>query len=301
MTPSGGLPFTVQGQLPELSSPTLVVMMSGWIDASGAAAGAMEHLINATASRDLIEFDGDTFIDYRARRPVMELREGVNTRIVWSRPEIRVGTDDDGRDVLLLTGPEPDSAWKFFADTVAGLAKQLGVEKMIGMGAYPFGSPHTRPVGLSATSPNGSITERLSFTRSTLDVPAGVEAILEHAMAQVGIDAIGLWAQIPHYVATMPYPAASAALVEAVCLEAGLTIDTSALRREAGAQRERLDQLVAGNPEHAEMLGKLEAAYDAEHGSFGEMKPDEAVIPTVDEIAAEVEQFLRDQQTGGQP
>jgi predicted ATP-grasp superfamily ATP-dependent carboligase len=229
----------------------------------------------------------------------MELREGVNTRIVWSVPEMRVGTDDDGRDVLLLTGPEPDMAWHYFAKTVATLATQLGVKTAIGMGAYPFGAPHTRPVGLSATSPDVAIAERLSLTRSTVDVPAGVEAILEHSLTDAGITAIGLWAQIPHYVATMAYPAASAALVEAACLEAGLTIDTSALRKESGVQRERLDQLVAGNPEHAEMLGKLEAAYDAEHGSFGAMKPDATAIPTVDEIAAEVEQFLRDQQTGG--
>jgi hypothetical protein len=274
-------------------------MMTGWIDASGAASGAMQHLINATASRDMIHFDGDTFVDYRARRPLMELREGVNTRIVWSVPEMRVGTDDDGRDVLLLTGPEPDMAWRHFANTVATLATQLGVKTAIGMGAYPFGAPHTRPVGLSATSPDAAIAERLSLTRSTVDVPAGVEAILEHSLSDAGITAIGLWAQIPHYVSTMAYPAASAALVEAACLEAGLTIDTSALRKESGVQRERLDQLVSGNPEHAEMLGKLEAAYDAEHGSFGAMKPDDAAIPTVDEIAAEVEQFLRDQQTGG--
>lgn len=299
MIPSGKLPFTVQGELPHLDSPTLIIMMTGWIDASGAAAGAMQHLVNATASRDLILFDGDTFVDYRARRPLMELREGVNTRIVWSVPEMRVGTDDDGRDVLLLTGPEPDMAWHYFADTVAALASQLGVKTAIGMGAYPFGAPHTRPVGLSATSPDAAIAERLSLTRSTVDVPAGVEAILEHTLTDAGITSIGLWAQIPHYVATMAYPAASAALVEAACLEAGLTIDTSALRKESGVQRERLDQLVSGNPEHAEMLGKLEAAYDAEHGSFGAMKPDDATIPTVDEIAAEVEQFLRDQQTGG--
>lgn len=299
MIPSGKLPFTVQGELPHLDSPTLIIMMTGWIDASGAAAGAMQHLVNATASRDLILFDGDSFVDYRARRPLMELREGVNTRIVWSVPEMRVGTDDDGRDVLLLTGPEPDMAWHYFADTVAALASQLGVKTAIGMGAYPFGAPHTRPVGLSATSPDAAIAERLSLTRSTVDVPAGVEAILEHTLTDAGIISIGLWAQIPHYVATMAYPAASAALVEAACLEAGLTIDTSALRKESGVQRERLDQLVSGNPEHAEMLGKLEAAYDAEHGSFGAMKPDDATIPTVDEIAAEVEQFLRDQQTGG--
>jgi len=299
MTPSDASPYSVQGELPILDSPTLIIMMSGWIDASGAAAGAMQHLINATASRDLINFDGDTFVDYRARRPLMELREGVNTRIVWSVPEMRVGTDDDGRDVLLLTGPEPDMAWHYFAKTVATLATQLGVKTAIGMGAYPFGAPHTRPVGLSATSSDAAIAERLSLTRSTVDVPAGVEAILEHSLTDAGITAIGLWAQIPHYVATMAYPAASAALVEAACLEAGLTIDTSALRKESGVQRERLDQLVAGNPEHAEMLGKLEAAYDAEHGSFGAMKPDATAIPTVDEIAAEVEQFLRDQQTGG--
>ena len=299
MIPSGASPYTVQGELPLLDSPTLIIMMSGWIDASGAAAGAMQHLINATASRDLIHFDGDTFVDYRARRPLMELREGVNTRIVWSVPEMRVGTDDDGRDVLLLTGAEPDMAWHHFANTVATLATQLGVKIAIGMGAYPFGAPHTRPVGLSATSPDAAIAERLSLTRSTVDVPAGVEAILEHSLSGAGITAIGLWAQIPHYVSTMAYPAASAALVEAACLEAGLTIDTSALRKESGVQRERLDQLVSGNPEHAEMLGKLEAAYDAEHGSFGAMKPDDAAIPTVDEIAAEVEQFLRDQQTGG--
>ena len=299
MTPSSATPYTVHGELPLLDSPTLIIMMSGWIDASGAAAGAMQHLINATASRDLINFDGDTFVDYRARRPLMELREGVNTRIVWSVPEMRVGTDDDGRDVLLLTGPEPDMAWHYFANTVATLATQLGVKTAIGMGAYPFGAPHTRPVGLSATSPDAAIAERLSLTRSTVDVPAGVEAILEHSLTDAGITAIGLWAQIPHYVSTMAYPAASAALVETACLEAGLTIDTSALRKESGVQRERLDQLVAGNPEHAEMLGKLEAAYDAEHGSFGAMKPDATAIPTVDEIAAEVEQFLRDQQTGG--
>jgi hypothetical protein len=62
-------------------------------------------------------------------------------------------------------------------------------------------------------------------------------------------------------------------------------------------QRERLDQLVANNSEHASMLSQLEAAYDDVHGS--PIEDDEADIPTVDELAAEVEQFLRDQQSGG--
>jgi len=291
-----GLPFTVNGQLPELDAPTLIVMMTGWIDASGAAGAAMEHLLSATEANTLIEFDSDTFMDYRARRPVMELREGVNTRIVWNVPHIKMGVDADGTDVLFLAGPEPDSAWRHFADTVAALALQLGVEKMIGLGAYPFGAPHTRPVGLSATTPLLEIAERLSFARNTLDAPAGMSAVLEHSMTAVGIEAMTMWAQIPHYVSTMAYPAASARLVDAVSLESGLTIDTAQLRRDAGVQRERLDQLVANNPEHMEMLGQLEKAYDQTHGGNGTTTDEPVEIPSVDELAAEVEQFLRDQQ-----
>lgn len=296
---TAGLPFTVTGVLPDLKDPTLIVVLSGWIDASGAASTAMSHIINESAARSLIEFDADTFIDFRARRPFMELREGVNTRIAWNLPEMQVGTDNNDRDVLLLTGPEPDIAWNAFADAVAGLAKQLNVTKCIGLGAYPFGAPHTRSVGLTATSPDPSIIDRLTLSKNSLDAPAGVEAIIEHAMHRIGIPTFCLWAQIPHYVSSMAYPAASAALIEALCLETGLSYDTASLRQEAVVQRERLDQLVNNNPDHAEMLSKLEEAYDALHGATSNADDAPMDIANMEDLAAEVEQFLRDQQPGG--
>jgi hypothetical protein len=213
MNSNTGLPFIVHGQLPPLKEPSLVVMLNGWIDASGAAAAAMETLVEATDSEILITFDSDTFIDYRARRPVMELRAGVNTRVNWVTPELRVGRDREGTDVLLLVGPEPDSNWKFFATTVAELASQLGVRRMVGLGAYPYAAPHTRPVGVSITTPDANVADRLSLAKNTVDVPAGVESVLEHALFDRGTEVIGLWAQVPHYIASMAYPAASAALL----------------------------------------------------------------------------------------
>ena len=297
MTDRSAPPYVLDGPLPSLVEPVLAVVLSGWIDASGAAAAAVEHLAAETDARTFLTFDDDTFIDYRARRPVMRLRDSVISELVWSTPVMRHGRDESGRDVVLLTGPEPDTAWRLFADTVADLCVDLGVTTMVGLGAYPFGAPHTRPVGLTATSPSADTVARLGLSRTSLDAPAGAQTLLEQVLDRRGIESFGLWAQVPHYVSSMAYPAASAALVEALCRETDLVVDPAALRREATIQRERLDHLVAANDDHAEMLKKLEAAHDAAAPPIPAL---DQPIPSVDEIAAEVEQFLRDQQDRNQ-
>jgi proteasome assembly chaperone (PAC2) family protein len=285
---------------PALDDPVLVVMMTGWIDASGAAAAAMSTLDKETAARPLVTFDDDTYIDYRARRPMLELRDGVSTRLVWSAPELKVGHDANGRDVLLLSGPEPDMAWHRFATTVADLAQQFAVAKMAALGAYPFAAPHTRPPLLSATSPSAEVIAELPFRTSSVDVPAGMAAALEHALAGRGIPALGIWSQVPHYVATMSYPAASVALLEGLTLAAGITVDGTELRREAVLQRERLDQLVEGNDEHRAMVAQFERMYDAaeqeaDRAAGADQSSGGLELRSGDELAAEVERFLRDQ------
>jgi proteasome assembly chaperone (PAC2) family protein len=259
----------------------------------------MEALVSETGATTLIEFDADTFIDYRARRPIMELRAGVNTTIDWSLPKMLLGRDESDRDVLLLSGPEPDTRWQHFAATVAALADQLKVKSAYGLGAYPVATPHTRAVYISCTTPSTEAAARVPFLKSTLDVPAGVEAVLEHALHTRGITAIGLWAQVPHYVASMAYPAASVALIDALCSTSGLAIDVSSLREQSTTQRERLNGLVMANAEHAAMLAKLEEAFDAQHAASDPAATGIGGIslPSGEEIAAELEQFLREHNT----
>jgi hypothetical protein len=266
----------------------------------------MAALVQATDARPLVSFDDDLYIDYRARRPTLELRDGVNHRMVWSSPELQVGRDTSGKDVLLLHGPEPDMAWHRFAATIGELASRLGVTRMAAVGAYPFATPHTRPVQLSATSPSRDVLDALPFRTSSVDVPAGVAAALEVALHDRGIPSVGVWAQVPHYVATMSYPAASVALIDGLATVVGITVDTAELHREAVLQRERLDQLVDGNEEHLAMIGQLERLYDAAEEAGQPLGPTTASPETLpgegslemrsgDELAAEVERFLRDQ------
>lgn len=289
--------YRLHEPLPALDGPVLVGMLTGWIDASGAAAAAIAMVETACDVRPLATFDGDQFIDYRARRPTMELRDGVNTRLVWPEIELKVGRDPIGHDVLVLTGPEPDAAWRRFGDVIGDLAVELGVRMAVILGAYPFATPHTRPSRLSTSSPSAELIASTDLLRNSVDVPAGMGAALEHAFHDRGIPALGIWAQVPHYLGTMSYPGATVALLEGLGRVAGLSIDATLARNETAIQRQRVDQLVANNDEHREMVTQMERVYDeqTEQRTIDDETGTSAPIPTGDELAAEFERFLRDQ------
>src|SRR5690606_16990218 len=134
-----------------------------------------------------------------------------------------------------------------------------------------------------------------AFLRASLDFPGGIQAAIEQACHQRGIPAAGLWAQIPHYVpANMPFPAGSVALLESLNMLGDLSLPLGDLPARAEATRKRLDELIAQNPEHVAMLRQLEAAWD--QAVADERTVGLSDLPTGDELAAELEDFLRRQQ-----
>jgi hypothetical protein len=282
---------------PTIHEPILVVMLTGWIDAAGAAASAVDQLSRTCMSTPLLSFDDDSYVDYRARRPTMTLRNGLNTDLEWATIEMRSGRTPDGRDLLFLIGPEPDMAWRRFARAVATLAVEFGVTKMVSLGAYPFATPHTRPSRLSVSSPSTDVLASVSFERSSVDVPAGMAGVLEHAMHAQRIPALGIWAQVPHYVSAFDYPAATLALLDGFTEATGISVEAVELQEEVRAQRTRLDEMVADKPEHAAMVRQLEELHDlaAEEQLDEVTDPEELELRSGDELAAEIQEFFRDQ------
>lgn len=296
----------LNGDLPHLDKPVLVVMLQGWIDAAGAANEAMNAIEAQINPLPIATFDADVFIDFRARRPTMEIRDGRNSNIEWPSIDLYAGHDRNGRDVLILTGFEPDSGWHRFASAVRELCVRLEVSMMVGLGAYPFPTPHTRPSNLSCTTPSADLLNEHAFVRTSVDVPAGMAAVLEQVLHDAGIPSISIWAQVPQYIPAMTYPAAAVALLDGLKDTAGLLFDRGSLQQEAVIQTERLDRLVAKNSEHQEMVQKLEQAYDAMLPKDTLLPKDtnatrhdgqqlsEKDIPTPEELTAELEAFLRD-------
>lgn len=290
-TPGDPSPTYEVHQEPTLHEPVLVVALEGWVDAGLGAATAMTALLAEGRTELLVTFDGDHFLDQRARRPIARIVDGVTTELSWPQTQVRHGRDEAGADVLYLVGPEPDFHWRSFIDAVVGLALGWDVRLMVGLGAFPAPAPHTRPVKLAATAPPASagLVARVGVVQGELEVPAGVLAALELGFEAAGVDAISLWARVPHYVAAMPFPEASSALVDGLVTVSGLALDSSTLHGAADSSRRQVDELIAGNAEHLAMVRKLEESIDASEGNALGVEE----LPSGEEIAAELEQFLR--------
>lgn len=272
---------------PDLLDPVLLVHLDGWIDAGRTAHLAVERILSQIDATTVASFDTEWLIDHRAHRPTMHIVDGVNVGIDWPFIELVAGRDRHGNDVLLLHGTEPDHNWRAFVDAVVQLGQRFAIRRMIGLGSYPAAAPHTRPAMLSITASTPELVDE-TLNNASLDVPAGVESALEKAFEVVSIDSFGLWAQVPHYVSSSPYPPAALALIEGLERSAGLSLDSADLASESLSTRNRLDTLVQSEESHGQMLAQLEA----QHDEFAEAQAD---LPSSDELAAEVERFLQSQ------
>ncbi len=275
---------------PQLHEPVLVYALEGWIDAGLGAQTALSNLLSQIDSEVIAKFDTEYFIDQRARRPTVRITDGVTTELVWPEIELRVGRDRDGADLLILVGPEPDFHWSDFVDAVTDAADHFGVRLVVGLGAFPAPTPHTRPLRVVATAPADSehLLPLIGTVEGDLEVPAGISAAIELGCADVEIDVITLWARVPHYVASMTYPQAAAALIDHLARIGGLSLDSSGLQSAADETRLRVDDLVTNNPEHAAMVEHLESLADESEGtSFGDP------VPEPEELSAELDRFLR--------
>lgn len=291
MSPAGPL-FQLTGAAAP-PSPVLVVALDGWVDAGLAASTAVASLLESIETEPYAIFDSEELLDQRARRPQITITDGVLSELSWPEVVLRVGYDPLGSGVAVLVGPEPDLRWRSFASGVAELAVMLDARLMVGFGGFPAGAPHTRPVRLAATASNDQLAAQVGFVGGSIEVPAGVQAAIEQACSSLGVPSVGLWARVPHYVATMPFPGAAVALLNGLASVSGLVIDSELLAEASEAARHKVDDLISQSSEHLAMVRQLEKHIDELEGTPTEL--DESDVPSGDEIAAELERYLRDE------
>jgi hypothetical protein len=268
---------------PENAAAVMVVAFDAWVDAGSASSNAAGAL--AEGGELVATFDADLLYDYRARRPTLDIVDGRPLRLEW--PELSIKYNRlGGRDVLILTGPEPDFRWRELATDVVKAARELHVTEWISLGAIPAAVPHTRPVPVLGTEARPGLLKGnvRPGPEGLLRVPSAAISVLDIAVSQAGIAALGYFAQIPHYISG-PYPAATVALLRAIERHLDIELPLGTLTEEVDQMRRRLDAATALDEKTRLYVEKLEAMVDEER------------LPSGDELIGEIERFLRDRGT----
>ena len=279
---------------PELTRPILVAAFRGWNDGAQAASLAAGYLAKTWGAERFADVDPENFFDFQATRPHVSLEEGLSRRIDWPETAFYHARPED-RDVVLLLGIEPNLRWRTFTELVVGLARDLGIELLITLGALLADVPHTRPAPVTGSATDTELVERLGLSASRYEGPTGIVGVIHDLCGQSGIPSASLWAAVPHYVSLTPSPRGALALCERLGDVLGIQIEADELEEAARNYEEQVSEAVASDEETAAYVDELERRSD--------QLDDATELPSGDALAAELTRFLkqRDEEDGEDP
>jgi proteasome assembly chaperone (PAC2) family protein len=242
---------------PELREPALVIAFDGWNDAGEAATLALDFVNQAIHSVPLADIDPDEFFDFTVRRPTVTPASESLRRIDWPRSEFRYGSVDCSREIIIGIGAEPHLRWRRYCDAVVDLALDMGVERVILLGAYLADVVYSQPVALTGFASSPGVLTELGVASSHYQGPTGIVGVLADRLQSEGLLVVSFWAGLPHYIEASPNPRGALALVQKLteCLD--FRIDIEPLREDAAEFEQRISKVVAADSELTEYVKRL--------------------------------------------
>ncbi|MGI9597503.1 MAG: PAC2 family protein [Acidimicrobiales bacterium] len=271
--------------LPTLRRPLLLVAFEGLFDAAEAATAALDWIRNRTESSAVAMIDPEMFFNFQESRPTVRIDSDGDRVIDWPTTEIYSVITDSARDLVVMTGVEPHLRWPSFADYVLEVARRSGCEMVVTVGAFIGMVPHTRPFSVTGSAVHPDLARRLNLSRPSYEGPTGIVGVINARLERSNVPVISLRVEVPHYVPGPPNPKATQALLRRLQQTTGVETGYEELDGEVSEWMTRVDQAVSSDDESREYVERLERQVDS----------DEEMLPTGDDLAAELEAFLREQ------
>jgi proteasome assembly chaperone (PAC2) family protein len=262
----------------------MIAAFEGWNDAGESASGAISHLLTMWTHQQIAHLDPEEYYDFQVNRPSIKVDEKIVREIIWANTRVfAVSTPHLENDFLIVKGIEPSMRWQSFVSELLDLADDYEVSLLVTMGALLADTPHSRPISVTGSGSHPDVAERLGVEISRYEGPTGILGVLQDAANRRGLDAVSLWAAVPHYVSTPPSPKASLALVNALEDFLDISILQGDLPERALEWEKSVDQMAAEDSEVGDYVRQLEKSKDA--SDLPEMSGEL--------LAREVERFLR--------
>ena len=272
----------------------LVITLTGFTDAGGAASQMHEYFRDEVQPEPLVVFNNDILLDYRARRPLVYFDQDHLTAYRPATLTLALAEDGLGQQFLVLSGYEPDFGWETFADTIVQLAEELEVSSATWVHAIPMPVPHTRPIGMTVSGNRRDLINAHSAWRPHTQVPATAGHLLELRLSDSGLPVAGFVLLVPHYLGDTEHPGVAVAALEAIGIATGLSLTRDELRAASRDFLTKIQLQIEGNDELNRMVHGLEERYDSYMAGTPQRSTliADGDLPSADELAAELERFL---------
>jgi len=273
----------------------LVAGLTGFADAGAAVTQLSDYLLSELQHSTVAEFDVDSLLDYRARRPVIHFEHDHLTDYIPPTLNLYLARDELQQPFLLLTGFEPDFQWERFTAAVLQLVDRYQVKSTTWVHSIPMPVPHTRSVGVTVSGNRAELIDAMSVWRPRTQVPANALHLLEYRLQELGHPVAGFVLLIPHYLSDTEYPVAAVTALESVSAATGLIFPTDRLREEGREFIAKIDGQLESNQELAKLVGSLEERHDSymqDNPMRSPLTDIDGELPSADEIAAELQNFL---------
>ena len=268
---------------PDLRDPVAVLAFEGWNDAADAASRVLYYLMEHHDEIPIAQLDLEPYINYQVTRPLVSIDRTVR-HIHWPATGFfGVRLAGHVHDLVLVVGEEPHLRWRQFCSEVIGVLRSLGVNRAVSLGAFVGQIPHTLPVPIFGSSDDPDFALQMGINVSTYEGPTGITGVLTSALSDEGIEAAGVWAGLPHYLAGNPSPSGTRALLYALGDVIGWHFDVEPLDEEVEGYEAQVGEAVSDSEELVEYVKRLEQESESRVIARGDSR----------RLVEDIERFLR--------
>ena len=221
---------------------------------------------------------------------MVQLDDEGHREILWPFNDFIAISSNGPRDLVVCAGYEPHLRWRTFASYVVEVVRRCDAEMVVTLGAMVGLVPHTRPLPVTGSAANPELARRLGLGSPSYEGPTGVVGTLHDLLDSANIPVVSLRVAVPHYVPAPPEPEGHR--IAAATTRAGHRRPHwhQQLDVEGREWQEQVTVVAADDPQVVGYVRRLEEQYD-----------EEEPLPSGDDLAAELEAYLREQRARAPP
>jgi proteasome assembly chaperone (PAC2) family protein len=282
---------------PALRNPDLVAAFLGWPDAAQVATGAASYLVNQLQARKFAEMKSDDYYDFSTVRPTVTIENGYIQPVRLPENGFYYWLNKTGvRDIIIVTGIEPQLKWHSYVDVIVDVAIQYNVNRVYAIGGLFDRIPHTRETRMSGLVSDPTLINTL--VEACLDPisysgPSSIHGLLLNECTVRNVPAISVWGHVPFYIRADSNPIVCLQMVKKIAELCEFQIDTDELSNASIYLRDVLSKLIAESEQMRNFLTTLEEQYDLEGSSPN------TEVAGAGQIIQDIENFLKKQRGKG--